>query len=819
MEQINSVIWHTVQYVAGIGGSVIGIIALIYILMRLSRLFWHWKMLQEHRQGVLLQILLPKHPHTSDAPNEHVSQAKTKSNVAEQMFSELHALTLTGIKKYFFYKQSLSFEIVATAESVKFYCFCPRVLTSFIQNAINASYPEAEITIVPNYQIPPQTHLVSGIVRVKGPDYSPIRTYENLVTDSLNSLLNKVSHLRPNEMVVVQTLVTPVSGTWRKHAYSFLNYLKGQLTSPRQNMFDQIGGNVQSNVTGKEAPTHESSVKIVDEEMYREVEHKMGRPGFRVLIRVLSASLDALHAQANFENLTRSYSMFDEPPLTTFVTSQSWIAKYNLLNNFFLRMPPLWELPLTRQQFIANTAELASLFHFPGEEVEVPRIEWLRAKRAPAPTEVSPSGTFLGYNAYRGATARVFISREDRRRHFYIVGQTGTGKSEYLKHLVLQDIQAGEGVCFIDPHGDAAEDIIAKIPPARIADTIYWNPADTANPMGLNIMESESEDQKHILINSFIALLYKLYDPNRTGIMGPMLERAIRNVMLTAMEEPGATLIEVLRLLTSPEYAESKIPLIKDPIVKTYWTEELARTSDFHKSETLGYFISKFDRFVTDVTMRNIIGQGKSSFNFREIMDKKKILIVNLSKGRLGEENSNFLGLLLIPKFLVAAMSRINLNEADRPDFYLYVDEFQNFATPDFAEIMSEARKYRLCLTVANQYIAQIQEQVRNAVFGNVGTIGAFRVGVDDAKYLVSQFTPVFNEYDLTNNAIGNLYLRLLINGKPSIPFSVALEWKEVSGIRKDLRVAELVIRISQIKYAMPRIVVEQDIIQRAHLY
>jgi len=593
-----------------------------------------------------------------------------------------------------------------------------------------------------------------------------------------------------------------------------LNYLKGQGGGPGAGFRD-----IRSAVTGNPADDKKPDGQSEDRNLYAEVERKMGRPGFRVGIRIISASPDREHAKSNFENLARSYSIFDDPPLAVFGFVPAVINFRNPASDFQLRMPPLVETRLFPRQFIANSTELATIFHFPGEEIESPRVEWLRSKRSPAPTDVPSAGTFLGYNVFRGSRTKIFISDEDRRRHIYIVGQTGTGKSEFLKQMILQDINAGHGVCFIDPHGDAAEDILLKIPRARIADTIYFNPGDGNFPAGLNIMEAASEDQKHILVNSFIALLYKLYDPNRTGIMGPMLERAIRNVMLTAMEEPGNTLIEVLRLLTSPQYAATKIPLIKDPLIKTYWTEELARTSDFHKSETLGYFVSKFDRFVTDPTLRNIIGQSKSAFDFREIMDDKKILIVNLAKGKLGEENSNFLGLLLIPKFLTAAMARVDTAESMRPDFYLYVDEFQNFATTDFVGIMSEARKYRLNLTAANQYISQIQPEVRNAVFGNVGTIGAFRVGVDDAKYLIDQFAPTFNEYDLTNNSIGHLYLRMLINGRPAQPFSTSLDWSEISTTPKDPRVAELIIKISQTKYATPKPIVEQEIVRRAKLY
>jgi len=277
-------------------------------------------------------------------------------------------------------------------------------------------------------------------------------------------------------------------------------------------------------------------------------------------------------------------------------------------------------------------------------------------------------------------------------------------------------------------------------------------------------------------------------------------------------------LIEALRLLTSPEFAKSKIETIKDPMLKTYWTEEMARTTDFHKSETLGYYVSKFDRFVSDVTIRNIIGQSRSSVDFAKIMNEGKILIVNLSKGLLGEENASFLGTLIIPKFLVAAMSRSKIAEDKRRDFYLYVDEFQNFATPDFVGILSEARKYRLNLVVGNQYISQIREDVRDAVFGNVGSVGAFRVGVDDAKYLVNHYAPVLSEFDLINNGIGNMYLKMLVDGKPTNPFSIAFDWNEIQAVSKDVKMATLIKQVSRVKYAKPKSIVEFEIINRAKL-
>ncbi len=485
--------------------------------------------------------------------------------------------------------------------------------------------------------------------------------------------------------------------------------------------------------------------------------------------------------------------------------------KPEVVESFIKRTFPRWgNYP------VLNTTELATIYHFPGEGVKTPRIKWLRSRKSAPPTNLPTEGLYLGINEYRNQIVRVRIRRDDRRRHMYILGQTGSGKSEFLKFMAYQDIKNGEGLAFIDPHGEAVEDLLAMIPKERAEDVVYFNPADTQRPVGLNILDVETEEAKHMTINSFISLLYKLYDPNRTGMVGPQLERAVRNVMLTAMSEPGNTLVEVLRLLTNPKFAEKKIPLIKDPLVKSYWVEQISQTSDFHRSETLGYFVSKFDRFVTEKLMRNIIGQSKSAFDFRQVMDQGKILLVNLSKGKIGEENSNFLGLLLVPRILAAAMSRADMPQSERRDFYLYVDEFQNFSTPDFAQILAEARKYRLNLVVANQYIAQIQEDIRNAVFGNVGTMVSFRIGADDAEYMEKQLEPVFSERDLINLGVGECAARLLIEGQPSRPFSFKTDWPAIQALPKNEKLAKVIQEISRLKYGRDRSVIEREIAVRA---
>ena len=395
----------------------------------------------------------------------------------------------------------------------------------------------------------------------------------------------------------------------------------------------------------------------------------------------------------------------------------------------------------------------------------------------------------------------------------YIVGQTGTGKSELAKFLAIQDIKAGNGVAFIDPHGSAVSDILLQVPEERIKDVIYFNPGDEQFPMGFNILDAKGRKAQNMVINSFIELLYKLYDPQHQGIVGPQLERAVRNAMLTVMEVvPGGTMVDVMRLIIDQKYEKELAAKVTDPMVKKYWIDEMANTQAFHRSEKTGYFVSKFDRFVTDRTMRNIMGQSESAFNIADVMKNKKILLVDLNKGLLGEENSKFLGLLIIPKLLTSAFNRPYYEGPNYDDFYLYIDEFQNFATPDLVTILSEARKYKLNLTVANQFLAQMTEDIRNAIFGNVGTLVSFRVGQDDAKYLSEQFAPFYKESDLINQQIGRIIMRLLVDGHPTVPFSLKTDWESITSAPRSQEIANRIIKESQQKYGKPIAEVEKEI-------
>jgi len=535
------------------------------------------------------------------------------------------------------------------------------------------------------------------------------------------------------------------------------------------------------------------------------------------VVRLVVSSDSGESARIHLENLLSVFEQFSSD--SNNFKKVRLPFKQLFMVDFIYRYFPFFNFPFFQQTSVLNSDELATIYHFPNKSIETPHIFWLNAKRAPAPAQIPTSGLFLGQSRYRGVERPVYLGNDDRRRHTYVIGKTGTGKSQLLEEMIMQDIEAGKGVAVIDPHGDLMDGILSRIPPERAEDVIYFDPSDGDRPMGLNMLEAKTEEQKHFVVTSIVGLMYKLYDPMKTGIIGPRFEHAIRNAMLTVMVEPGNTFVEVVRVLTDSSFVQELLPKLTDPIIRRYWTDQIAQTADFHKSEVLDYIVSKFGRFVTNKLMRNIIGQSESSFDFRKVMDEGKILLVNLAKGKIGEENSNFLGLILVPRILISAMSRQEIPEEERRDFYLYVDEFQNFATPDFAQILSEARKYRLSLTVANQFIGQMEEEVKNAVFGNVGTLVAFRVGVTDANYLQHEFQATFNEPDLINIDKFNAYVKTIVRNEPVKPFSMDLT-KDMTKINamKNPNIARAIIQLSRLKYGRSKELVEAEISQRARL-
>jgi len=419
-------------------------------------------------------------------------------------------------------------------------------------------------------------------------------------------------------------------------------------------------------------------------------------------------------------------------------------------------------------------AALAFRLPVPGRD-GVPGLPLVEARPVPPPPGMPPRGTIFGRSVARlnGLPVPITQGLDDRRRHMYVVGKTGTGKSTLLKNMALQDIEAGRGVCVIDPHGDLIEDILLRIPAHRTQDVILFDPSDEERPVGLNLLQARTEGERQRIVNEFIGLLIRMYDRGDNMIVGPRFQHNVRNAMLTAMSVPGSTLIEVVRVLTDSSYVRKVLPQVTDPIVRRYWTDQIAQTSDFHKSEILDYIVSKFSRFVGDSRVRNIIGQHETTVDFRQVMERQQVLLVNLSKGKIGPESAQFLGLLMVQSLLVTALSRSDLPPDQRPDFFLYVDEFQNFATDLFGIMLSEGRKYGIAVTMANQYLTQLEYPIREAVFGNGGSLVSFRLGVQDAAALTPEMYPVFGGDDLVNLPKFTACVKLLVDGTAARPFTM----------------------------------------------
>ncbi len=752
----------------------------LIIIFGQALIVWYRNRRREEKslKFVLLEVSLPR-------DNE------IKIDAAEQMISAFTSIRKGGKFSFLKLQDHLSFEVVGLPEDIRFYVSVPQHLKDMVEKQINGAYPGAEIKEVNEYNIFSENGKVAFTeFQFRSTAYFPIKVYKDLPVDPLASITSALAKMKQGEGAAIQVLLTPADKKWSRDGRRYLSKTKKTESDPEKASFKS------------------------DPKQMEAIENKCSKSGFEVSIRIVVSSPDMACAKAHLQNLKGVFEQLSSDQ-NGFKGRKIRLAS-SFMNDFIYRYQPLFYLG--RNKIILSSEELATIFHFPNKSIETPFIFWLNAKRAPAPQQIAREGLYLGKSVFRGMEVPIHIKENDRMRHTYIIGATGTGKSQLLLKMMYQDARAGRGFCFIDPH-DTFEQVMQIIPPERAEDVIYFCPADLQRPMGLNLLEAETEDQKHFITTSIINLMYKLYDPYKTGIIGPRFEHAIRNAMLTVMCEPGNTFVEVMRILQDPHYVQEILPKVKDPIVRRYWTDQIAQTADFHKSEVLDYIVSKFGRFVTNKMIRNIIGQSKSSFDFRKVMDEGKILIINLAKGQIGEENSSFLGLILVPKILMAALSRADVPEKQRKDYYLYVDEFQNFATPDFAQILSEARKFRLGLCVANQFIGQMDDEVKNAVFGNVGTKIAFRVGVTDAQYLVHEFQPTFTESDLLNIEAFNAYVKTIVDNEPVPAFSMSMkEDMQKIWAQQNPDLSEKIKELSRLRYGRDQAMVEAEISKRARL-
>ena len=763
---------------------------------------------------VILEVKVPKKFKKEEY--ESLKTIKDITAIADQFFASLSTLYESGIKALIFGQPTISFEYIAKDNEIIFFVGTPHAYREVIEKQIQSFYPQCNIEPSGDFRIFSDEFKTSlGLINTSRSYIYPIKTYEELDFDTISNITNALSRVGENQRAAIQILVRPVNPSWRGQIeWSIRKIQEGYGAPLGVSWYHKAGifiSNIfSSGINPKKNDDIMSKPTPLQDETIKHLTKKSSKTGFAVQIKILSLAQSSTEAETNLKNIFSAFGQFAAPDRNGFKLATGF--EQNLfLTHFILRTF------IGFKSLILNSEELASIYHFPSEHINTPGIRWFNAKRSAAPANMPKEGIVLGKNAYRGEESLVRLKDVDRRRHLYSIGMTGTGKTTFFESLILQDIENGKGLAVFDPHGELVQGLIAKIPKSRAEDVIYFNPMDAARPPGLNLLEWKTKEQKDFLVQEAIQIFYKLFDPNAQGFIGPQFEHWMRNAALTLMDSPGGgTLIEIPKLFTDDGFRESKIASVKDPVVKAFWTQQLAKTSDFHKSEMYNYFISKFGRFMTNVTMRNIIGQAKSSFDFREAMDKGKILLINLSKGELGEINSNLLGMIFVARLFTSALSRISVDESERRDFYLYVDEFQNFATDTFASILSEARKFRLNLNITNQYIAQIQEPIRDAIIGNVGTLVCFRVGVPDAEFMVKEFETIADVNDLTNIDAFNAYVKMLVDNAPLKPFSMQTI-KDKTTPNDEL--GKAIIELSRLKYGRDVNIVEAEIAERVRIY
>ncbi|TSC58096.1 MAG: Uncharacterized protein Greene041619_785 [Candidatus Peregrinibacteria bacterium Greene0416_19] len=812
-----------------------------YFLWKLAvydmRFYYAW---WRGRSLVSMKVLLPRSDSKIDQEKRTEKDFKEKVAIMEQLYRalwEVRSLTFWQFAHFWIFRYAtISFELFVEHGELTFYVITQPSLVSIVEKQITAFYSDAEVTM----QKPPEVwqkgmKLVGYNMITRKKYYFPIRYYEEMQDDPLNDIGNVLGKMDPDETASVQIIIQPTfSERWAKKVkdYASLKF-KGKKESwaahipviaPIVRLFTSIAGTGGTNAPG--ASGGDSFVRMIqpEEELYKRMGQKAGMSGFHVSVRILTSAKTYARALDLTNGIQVAFNVFkdlygnwfqnkrmfvDFLPLWINAPLIHWLWKYRI-NGFMHK----------RDLFVER--ELAGLYHFPDSRYnKIPIIQWITYKVLPPPPNAPAEGVLIGVNRYRAQETPVRFLDKDRTRHQYIIGKSGCGKSSLISWQSRQDIARGAGLCIVDPHGDLIEDALAHTPKERAKDIVVFDPADTERPMGLNLLEAKTDEEKDRASLDAMEIFIKMYG---NEIFGPRIQHYFRNGCLTLMddEEEGATLIDVPRLFVDEEFQRYKISKCRNVVVRAFWEHEFAKTGQREKEEMIPYFSAKFGPFITNTTIRNIIGQPKSAFNIRQIMDEGKVLLVNLSKGKIGDLNAQLLGLIFVNKVNMAAMSRADTPQKDRKRFYLYVDEFQNFVTDAFATILSEARKYELGLIMAHQYIGQLvgktseYEQagtkMRDAVFGNVGTILSFKIGAEDAEYMAKEMAPVLSEQDVIGIPNFHCYVKMSINNTTSRPFSLATLYDESD---RNEKLAGLIKEYSRMKYGRKKIFVNQEIEDR----
>ncbi len=723
---------------------------------------------------------------------------------AEQLFSSIHGIGLGKEKS----KNHFSVEIAAGPYGVHFLAVMPREFKSFFENQLYAQYPDAQIMEIGDYAesaMKSPGHIEIAELVLSKDYYLPLRTFTSFDVDPLASVTGAISSLGRNEEVFIQTICRPVSDSWQKAGNAYID--------SKKNATDSEGNKTQ--------------LETGESEIFKLIENKNSKVGFNFVIRIMAKTPDSSTSQRIINEVLAAYGQYKTAVLNSLTIpkkKKGWDLRKAKINGFFRNIFLGSRLGETLNAFdkhrlryldefttsIINTEELASLFHLPNKTVETPNISWAKSKKLEFPLNIpTDASRILGVTDYRGINMPFGIMDEDRLRHMYVIGKTGVGKSTFMESMIMADIYEGKGVGVIDPHGETIEHILDMMPPERVDDVVLFDPGDTDFPVALNLLETKEHEDKSLIADGIVSVFHKQFADS----WGPRLEYILTNTLITLLHCQNVSLLAVPRILSDDNYRMFLLKQIKDPILLKFWHEEYAALArDVRRRDAeIASILNKIGRFTTNPMMRNIVGQVKSSINIRDVMDQKKVFLVNLAQGKVGEENMALLGGMLITRMYSNVVQRIG-TESKEP-FYLYVDEFQNFSTNTFGKILSEARKFGLALTIAHQFIDQIDEEIRNAIFGNIGSIINFSVGPRDADFLIKEYTPYIEAEDLVNIGKFRVIIKLSIDLTQSRPFTAKTLRPNFpqTGITESTKMA------SNMKFGNTKEIVEQKIFKWAY--
>jgi len=787
---------------------------------------------------VFLQLLVPIKESKEDKETESERYSSGQDfrevlGVMDHLYQSLYSIYDDSTSRAWQGQPFFSLEYAALAGEILFFVVCPRSLAALFEKQITSFYPDTVIDEVEDYNIFTENSVASAQVLLPARNYRTVfRTYEQLKSDPLSTITNAFSKLAVTEGAAVQFVLKPAAPGWQRA----LEQEAGNIINPKKKhrslfnpltwlsaIFDLFMHGEKAVKLDEQEKTGER-VSQMAEEYSKAVDEKASSPGFTCAIRVVTSADTQSRANALLQNVLASFGQFNSVRGNGFRTAK-FPNKHRIVRDFIRRNPrmPLLQW-LTAPKMLLGTAELASFFHLPNIKYnKVETIKWQKSKIAPAPKNIPEEGLFLGLNVFRGEKRKICMKNEDRFRHFYVVGQTGTGKSSIIQLMARQDFHQGRGLCVVDPHGSLIEDLLPYIPRERADDVIYFNPADTERPMGLNLLEGKTPEEKDLIALDAMNMMVKMFG---NEVFGPRIQDYFRNGCLTLMddEEEGGAITDLVKLFTDEEWQKYKTSKVKNPIVKAFWEKQMAMTGQREKQEMIPYFAAKFGQFYTNTLMRNVVGQTKSAFDIADCMNQGKILLMNLSKGLIGDINSQLLGMIVVSKIQVAAMRRQRQSQEERKDFFLYIDEFQNFVTESIESILSEARKYRLGLILAHQYLDQLEKEdklsgsvsLKGAVFGNVGTMMFYKIGPQDAEVCAKEMAPVFSEQDLVNLEAFKGCMKLSVDGQPSRPFSIEVPkpWLDTTYPR-DEQAAEAYKQLSRLKYGRQKDFVNREILRR----